>query len=186
MITSWPQFQPTQHVDSRLPTRLPTRPRANAFTPQVEEARFIASIASIRILRGIPGSAMLLHESHRLHEQRRCFQQHHLQSTHPLPLIPTGQSFSAFALHKHLPPRSRRPTAASSAIDRPQRNLVFVDTAAADVRITRDSTIARRLSNDGSTLYVAVKGTNSIRVPPGLDSTNLSTKLQSFSSQSQR
>jgi hypothetical protein len=59
---------------------------------------------------------------------------------------------------------------------------VFVDAAAADVRITRDShNCAPALSNDGSTLYVAVKGTNSnYAYLLGLDSTNLSTKYKVF------
>jgi hypothetical protein len=61
-------------------------------------------------------------------------------------------------------------------------NYVFVNAAANDVRITRDShNCAPALSNDGSTLYVAVKGTNSnYAYLLGLDSTNLSTKYKVF------
>jgi hypothetical protein len=61
-------------------------------------------------------------------------------------------------------------------------NYVFVNSAANDVRITRDShNCAPALSNDGSTLYVAVKGTNSsYAYLLGLDSTNLSTKYKVF------
>ena len=61
-------------------------------------------------------------------------------------------------------------------------NYVFVNAAANDPRITRDShNCAPALSNDGSTLYVAVKGTNSnYAYLLGLDSTNLSTKYKVF------
>jgi Bacterial Ig-like domain (group 3) len=59
---------------------------------------------------------------------------------------------------------------------------VLVNSAANDVRITRDShNCAPALSNDGSTLYVAVKGTNSnYAYLLGLDSTNLATKYKVF------
>ena len=61
-------------------------------------------------------------------------------------------------------------------------SYVFVNAAANDVRITRDShNCAPALSNDGSTLYVAVKGTNSnYAYLLGLNSTNLSTKYKVF------
>jgi hypothetical protein len=59
---------------------------------------------------------------------------------------------------------------------------VFVNSAANDARISRDShSCAPALSNDGATLYVAVKGTNSnYAYLLGLDSTNLSTKYKVF------
>jgi hypothetical protein len=59
---------------------------------------------------------------------------------------------------------------------------VLVNTAAGDSLITRDShNCAPALSNDGATLYVAVKGTNSnYAYLLGLDSTNLTTKYKVF------
>ena len=61
-------------------------------------------------------------------------------------------------------------------------SYVLVNAAANDARITRDShNSAPALSNDGSTLYVAVKGTNSnYAYLLGLDATNLSTKYKVF------
>ena len=57
---------------------------------------------------------------------------------------------------------------------------VLADTAAADPRISRDShNCAPALSNDGTTLYVAVKGTNAVYAYLlGLDSTTLATKYR--------
>jgi hypothetical protein len=61
-------------------------------------------------------------------------------------------------------------------------SYVLVNTAANDALISRDShNCAPALSNDGSTVYVAVKGTNSSYCYLlGLDSTNLSTKYKVF------
>jgi len=101
----------------------------------------------------------------------------------PITADPNGNVFCGFRIQQTAPAPLNTTNGGFVRID-PAGNAtyVLVNTAANDVRITRDShNCAPALSNDGSTLYVAVKGTNSsYAYLLGLDSTNLSTKYKVF------
>lgn len=101
----------------------------------------------------------------------------------PITADPAGNVFFGFRIEQ-IAPAPLNTTNGGFARIAPDGNTtyVLVNSAANDVRITRDShNCAPALSNDGSTLYVAVKGTNSgYAYLLGLDSTNLSTKYKVF------
>jgi hypothetical protein len=101
----------------------------------------------------------------------------------PITADTNGDIFFGFRIQETAPAPLNTTNGGFARID-PAGNAtyVLVNTAANDVRITRDShNCAPALSNDGTTLYVAVKGTNSgYAYLLGLDSTNLSTKYKVF------
>jgi hypothetical protein len=101
----------------------------------------------------------------------------------PITADTNGDIFFGFRMQQTAPEPLNTTNGGFARID-PAGNAtyVLVNTAANDVRITRDShNCAPALSNDGATVYVAVKGTNSAYAYLlGLDSTNLSTKYKVF------
>lgn len=101
----------------------------------------------------------------------------------PITADPNGNVFFGFRIQQTAPTPLNTTNGGFARID-PAGNATYilVSSAANDPRITRDShNCAPALSNDGATLYVAVKGTNSAYAYLlGLDSTNLSTKYKIF------
>jgi hypothetical protein len=101
----------------------------------------------------------------------------------PVTADTNGNVFFGFRIQQAAPAPLNTTNGGFVRID-PVGNAIYVlvNSAANDVRITRDShNCAPALSNDGATLYVAVKGTNSnYAYLLGLDATNLSTKYKVF------
>ena len=101
----------------------------------------------------------------------------------PITTDTNGSIFFGFRVQGTAPAPLNTTNGGFARID-PAGNATYVlaGAAAADNRIVRDShNCAPALSNDGSTLYVAVKGTNSgYAYLLGLDSVTLATKYRAF------